>query len=150
MASRTAELAASILRWKIARQLTLGGIMLAATVSTAAVSTLHLATAPAYTYSSRTIPVTRVETFSGIGIGFTQLGPHTVVTDVFPGTPADGNIFPGAILLSVNGERGSTLGEWNRLIRGQAGTDAKFELEYGDTGCRQTVTLTRAVISIEH
>lgn len=149
MATRTAQLASSILRWKVARQLTLGGIMLAAIVSTAAVSTLQVATR---TYDAPAHRVTRVETYSGIGVKFTMLGQHAVITRVYANTPADGKVFPGAVILSVDGERPLTLPQWNRLIRGEAGTPVELELAYPNEGCgggHQTVTLERAVVSIE-
>jgi C-terminal processing protease CtpA/Prc len=124
--------------------MTLASIVLAGGMATAFAATWRLsevrgcharnATAVGYTYS-------------GIGVELEEREDEYVVRRVFPGTPADGQVFPGARLLSADGESPDSMAGWTSLIRGEAGTPVDIEVAYG-CGGQQTVTLVRDIVHI--
>lgn len=129
-------------RWRIARRITLGAIVIAGTMATAAAVTQRVAQHPCggervNTYS-----------YSGIGVELHQEGDQFVVSRVFPNTPADGKLKRGAILLSVDGERPDNMAGWTELIRGEQGTEVEIAVEYPCTA-QATVTLEREMIELE-
>ncbi|MEE9385822.1 MAG: PDZ domain-containing protein [Nannocystaceae bacterium] len=153
MASQRQQLVNSIQRWKLARQCTLWGVTLAALVSVAAVSSYQAAAVPDDSTSISVHRVSRMHTYSGIGIRLAQTDRGAVIKQVFPGSAADGTLFPGAVLVSVDGERPHSVRDWGRLIRGKVGTNVELEVAYAEGDCsrpagHQTVTLERAVINV--
>lgn len=130
-------------RWLIARRITLGAIVVAGTMSTAAALTCRLAEQPCGMARAG------VYTYSGIGVELTRDGDDFVVERVFPGTPADGVIYPGAILLGVDGDSPDTMRGWTRSIRGEAGTSVELDVVYPCSG-HETVELERAMIQLAY
>ncbi len=132
-------------RWRIARRITLGAIVVAGTMATATAVTSRVAGHPCHARAHLD-----EYSYSGIGVELTQDGDDFVVARVFPGTPADGQLQPGAILLSVDGERPAHMQGWTRLIRGEKGTDVELEVIYPCSG-HDTVVLERdLVVLTEH
>jgi C-terminal processing protease CtpA/Prc len=88
-------------------------------------------------------------TYSGIGVELEQQGDAFVVRRVFPGSPADGKLFPNAELLSVDGESPRHMQQWTNMIRGERGTSVTLEVEYPCSG-RETVTLERDLVRVRY
>jgi C-terminal processing protease CtpA/Prc len=132
-------------RWRTARRLSLGAIVISGTIATAAAVTQRLAEHPC--------AHTRVDdgfrTFSGIGVVITQDGEDVVVTQVFAGAPAQGKLYPGAVLLSVDGERPRTLRSWASKIQGKQGTTVELEVAYPCSG-HETVAIERDLVRVNH
>lgn len=134
-------------RWRIARRVTLGAIVIAGTMATAAVVVTRVALDH---------PCTRGDyeqgfyTYSGIGVELEQRGDEFVVRRVFPGSPADGKLFPNASLVSVNGESPRHMQAWTNEIRGERGTSVTLEVEYPCNGDRETVTLERDIVRVRY
>lgn len=127
-------------RWRTARRITLGAIVVAGTMATAAAVAKRVAEHPCHAHANLD-----GYSYSGIGVELTRDGEDFVVARVFPDTPADGKLRPGAILLSVDGERPSNMQGWTRRIRGEQGTDVELEVAYPCTG-HETVTLERELV----
>ena len=129
-------------RWRIARRISLGAIVVAGTMATAAAVTQRVASHPCHgrahvnTYS-----------YSGIGVELRQEGGDFVVARVFPNTPADGKLQPGAILLRVDGEQPATMQQWTARIRGEQGSEVELEVAYPCTG-HDTVVLERDLVQL--
>ena len=133
-------------RWRIARRVTLGAIVIAGTMATAAVLVTRVAMdhpCSRGTYEQGTY------TYSGIGVELEQQGDEFVVRRVFPGSPADGKLFPNAQLISVDGETPRHVQQWTNQIRGERGTSVTLEVEYPCSG-RETVTLERDVVRVRY
>ena len=88
-------------------------------------------------------------TYSGIGVELTRDGNDLVVARVFPGTPADGKLYPGAVLMSVDGETPRHMQQWTNRIRGEQGTKVEIEVMYPCSG-PDTVVLERDVIRVRY
>ncbi|WP_106394494.1 PDZ domain-containing protein [Enhygromyxa salina] len=88
-------------------------------------------------------------TYSGIGIELTRDGDDLVVARVFPGTPADGKLFEGAVLLSVDGESPRHIQQWTNMIRGEQGSSVELEVVYPCSG-RDTVVLERDLVRVRY
>lgn len=131
-------------RWRIARRITLGAIVIAGTMATSAVVVQRMAMDHRCSGGER-----GQYTYSGIGVELDQHGDEFVVRHVFPGSPADGKLFPGAQLISVNGETPSHMRHWTNEIRGEAGTSVELEVEYPCSG-RETVTLERDIVRVHY
>jgi hypothetical protein len=131
-------------RWLTARRITLAAIVIAGTMATAATVANRIGNGPCHGRSH-----VDSDTYSGIGVSLTMDGEDFVVHHVFPGTPAEGKIHPGAVLLSVDGETPETMDGWAERIRGEAGTDIELEVAYPCSG-RETVELERAVIHVRY
>lgn len=138
----------ALTRWRIARRLTLATIAITGTMATASAVAQRVATSPC----SRAQVQTEVQSYysySGIGVELTQDGEDFVVVRVFPGTPADGKLFPGAVLLSVDGESPAHMQQWTARIRGERGSDVELEVAYPCTG-HETVVLQRDVVRVRY
>jgi C-terminal processing protease CtpA/Prc len=133
-------------RWRIARRVTLSAIVIAGTMATAAVVVQRMAMdhqcgGDRYAQGSYT--------YSGIGVELEPEGDDFVVRRVFPDSPADGKLFPGAKLISVDGETPRHVRQWTSLIRGERGTSVELEVEYPCSG-RETVTLERDIVRVRY
>jgi C-terminal processing protease CtpA/Prc len=134
-------------RWRIARRVTLGAIVIAGTMATATVLVQRMA---------MDHPCSRGHygqghyTYSGIGVELDQDGDEFVVRRVFPGSPADGKLFPGAELISVDGETPRHMQQWTNEIRGERGTTVELEVEYPCSGERETITLERDIVRVRY
>jgi C-terminal processing protease CtpA/Prc len=136
-------------RWRIARRVTLGAIVIAGTMATAAVVVQRMAMSPWDHACSRGSMGQGHYTYSGIGVELEQRGDDFVVRRVFPGSPADGKLFPNAELISVNGESPEHMQQWTNEIRGEQGTSVTLEVEYPCSG-RETVTLERDIVRVRY
>lgn len=132
-------------RWRTARRITLGAIVVAGTMATAGAVANRVADHPCssghHYYSSS-------YSYSGIGVELVQDGDDFVVVRVFPNTPAEGKLQPGAVLLSVDGERADTMSEWTSMIRGEQGTEVELEVVYPCSG-HDTVVLERDIVHLD-
>ncbi len=139
------ETAASLGRWRVARRLTLTAIVLSGAMATAAAAT--------YVVPNGGCPHARKATtgytYPGIGVELEQRGEHFVVRRVFDGTPADGQVFEGAVLISADGQSPDTMSGWTSIIRGPEGTEVELELAYHCRG-HETVTLERDLIHLDY
>jgi|GEM_PF-1007558 len=131
-------------RWRTARRVTLGAIAIAGTMSTAAAVANRVAEHPC---GAQAHAYAEYQSFSGVGVVITQDGDQVVVSHVLAGAPADGKLHPGAILLSVDGERPVHLNEWATMIRGEQGTTVEFEVAYPCSG-RDTVVIERDIVHV--
>lgn len=138
--------ASVITTWRIARRVTLAAIVVAGTMSTAAAVSQRMAQHPCQATAAQT---TNYYTYSGIGVELTQDGNDFVVSRVFPGTPADGMLYPGAVLLSVDGESPENIADWTRHIRGSAGTYVELEVAYPCSG-HDKVLIERSVVQLAY
>lgn len=134
-------------RWRIARRVTLGAIVIAGTMATAAAVVQRMAMVDHG--CSRGQHGQGSYTYSGIGVELEQQGDEYVVRRVFPGSPADGKLFPGAALISVDGETPQHVRQWTNAIRGERGTSVELEVEYPCSG-RETVTLERDIVRVHY
>ena len=134
-------------RWRIARRITLGAIVVAGTMSTAAAVAQRVADHPCQSRAKANIQ--SYYTYSGIGVELTRDGNDLVVARVFPGTPADGKLYPGAVLMSVDGETPRHMQQWTNRIRGEQGTKVEIEVMYPCSG-PDTVVLERDVIRVRY
>jgi len=142
------QIRSKLTRWRAARHVVLGTIVLAGSLATSAAVMHRLGTAKCGTYQE----IESAETFSGIGVVIEA--PHeaegrVVVTRVLPGAPAEGKLFAGAHLISVDGEVPSTLADWAARIKGEPGTSVELEVAY-PCGGHRSVTITRDVLRVEY
>jgi len=135
----------AISSWRIARRLTLGSIVVAGTMATAATVAGRVAEHPCHARAHT--QVNSYYTYSGVGLELMQDGDSFVVSRVFPGTPADGQIYKGAILLEVDGQHPDDMRDFTRMIRGEPGTTVDLEVAYPCKG-HETITLERAIVHI--
>ncbi|MEZ4450097.1 MAG: PDZ domain-containing protein [Nannocystaceae bacterium] len=135
--------AASISRWRTARSVVLGSIILAGSMATSAALMYRLA---GPTCAQRQ-EVERGYTYSGIGTVIQQHGGEVVVRQVMAGGPADGLLRPGAVLEAVDGETPRNLEAWANALRGPAGTVVSVEVSY-PYGGHETLQLERQVIRV--
>ncbi len=148
MSTHESPTATSISRWKTARGIVLGAIILAGSMATSAAVMYRLADTNC---SKRVVPHAKVVTqrgftYSGIGAVIQQQGADQVmIRHVLPNGPAHGLIRDGAYLISVDGKTPDTLQGWARGLRGPAGSQVEVEVAYHGSG-HQTVTLTRGLI----
>lgn len=132
-------------RWRIARRVTLGAIVIAGTMATASVVVQGMGMGHHRCSGDRH----GQETFSGIGVWIVQKGDTVVVRGVIPGSPADGKLFPGAELISVDGETPRHVQHWANVLRGERGTSLELEVEYPCSG-RETVKLERDIVRVRY
>jgi C-terminal processing protease CtpA/Prc len=130
--------------WRTARRITLGAIVIAGTMATAAAVANRVADHPC---SSGHHSYPGTYSYSGIGVELTQDGEDFVVARVFPNTPADGKLHAGAVLLSVDGERPDTMQAWTTMIRGEQGTTIEIEVAYPCSG-HDIVVLERDIVRL--
>lgn len=131
-------------RWRTARRITLGAIVVAGTMATAGAVANRVADHPC---SSGHHSYSGTYSYSGIGVELTQDGDDFVVARVFPNTPADGKLHAGAILLSVDGEHPKNVQEWTSMIRGERGTEVEIEVAYPCSG-HDTVVIERDIVRL--
>jgi hypothetical protein len=136
----------ALARWRFARRASLGAIVIAGTMATAAAVAQRVVYHPC---GGDHELVNSYYTYSGIGVELTRDGDSFVVSRVFPNTPADGQIHPGATLLSVDGEHPEDMRDWTRAIRGKRGSDVVLEVAY-PCSSRETVVLQRDVVRIRY
>lgn len=139
----------AIARWRAARYITLGAIVVAGTMSTAAAVTQMLVCDQMH----QGPPVRSYSKYEGIGVELDREGDTFVVDHVFPGTPAQGKLHAGAVLLSVDGESPEHMQGWSKRIRGEAGTTVELEVMYPDApypskSRPHTVVIERSVIRL--
>ena len=133
--------------WRIARRITLGAIVIAGTMSTAAAVAQRMADHPCHAHASAVDE--GVYTYSGIGVELTRDGKDFVVARVFPGGPADGKLYPGAVLLSVDDETPRHMSQWTNRIRGEQGSEVEIEVVYPCSG-HDTVVIERDLIRVRY
>ena len=129
--------------WRIARRISLGAIVIAGTMATAAAVANRVADHPCHARAHHD-----EYSYSGIGVELTQDGTDFVVARVFPGTPADGKLQVGAILLSANGEQPANMQDWTRMIRGAKGTEVELEVVY-PCASHETVVIERDLVVLD-
>ncbi len=137
------SIATSISRWRTARSVVLGSIILAGTMATSAAMLYRFAG----TNCSQRHEVERGYTYSGIGAVIQQRGEHVVVRQVIAGGPSQGMIREGAVLVAVDGETPRSVEGWADALRGPAGTLVHVEVAY-PCGGHETVALERQVIRV--
>ena len=93
--------------------------------------------------------VTTGYTYPGIGVELEQRDDQFVVRRVFKNGPADGKVFPGAVLITADGQRPTSMVGWVGLIRGEAGTPVELEVAYHCRG-HEKVTLHRDLINLHY
>ncbi len=142
---RATELRQSIARWKTARRVALGAVILAGSVVTSAAVMYRMAV----TDCGAQHQVNRAYTYSGVGVVIEREDDQVVVTRIIPGSPAENKLFPGARLLSVDGEQPPTLEGWAGGIRGAPGTDVDIEIAY-PCGGHKVVNVEREVIRLRY
>lgn len=135
----------TLTRWRTARRVVLGAIVLAGSVVTSAAVMYRMAAHDCAAYHQ----VNRAYTYSGIGVVIEREDGDVVVRRVFPDSPAEDKLFPGARLVSVDGEAPPTLEAWAASIRGAPGTTVDLEVAY-PCGGHKTVTIGRDVIRIQY
>ena len=140
----TESIATSIGRWRSARRVILGSIVLAGAMATSAAvmyrfggtdcRSAHRAVDTSYSYS-------------GIGAVIQGRGDHVIVRGVLPGAPADGAIREGARLISVDGTYPDSVEGWASALKGPEGTHVTVEVAYR-CGGHTFVTLERQMIRV--
>ncbi len=139
----------SLTRWLIARRITLSAIVIAGTMTTAAAVSHRLGAHDCQALDANNDANNGTHTYSGIGVELTQDGDTFVVNPVFRGTPADGVLYPGAVLIAVDGETPTEMRAWTRAIRGRSGTSVELEVAYPCSG-HETVDTERATFQIRY
>lgn len=142
---RIRQLQTNLENWKFARSLSLSAIVTTGLLCTGAVAALgvaHHAPPPAHAGL-----VTPGYSYEGIGVEIEQRHHEVVVRRVMPNSPAAGHIHPGAILISVDGERYGDVRQWARAIRGTAGTPIDLEVAYPCRG-HEEVTVERGWVHL--
>lgn len=132
-------------RWRTARQVVLGSIVLAGSVATSAAVMYRMAAHDCSAYHQ----VDRAYTYSGVGVVIERERGQVVVRRVLPGAPAEDMLFPGARLVSVDGEAPATLEGWAEAIRGTPGSEVDLEVAY-PCGGHKHVAITRDVIRVQY
>ncbi len=135
----------SINRWRFARRVVLGSIVLAGSVATSAAVMYRMAA----TQCGAQHQVSRAYTYSGVGVVIERERGHVIVTRVIKGSPADGKIVPGARLLRIEGDRPHTIEDWASAIRGEPGSSFEMEVAY-PCGGKKRVHLTRDVVRVRY
>lgn len=143
---RATELRQSIARWKTARRVALGAVILAGSVVTSAAVMYRMAVTDC---GAQHQVNNRAYTYSGVGVVIEREDNQVVVSRIIPGSPAENKLFPGARLLSVDGEQPPTLEAWASAIRGAPGSDVNMEIAY-PCGGHKVVNMEREVIRIQY
>ncbi|WAS93308.1 PDZ domain-containing protein [Nannocystis punicea] len=143
--SSDTTLSTSISRWRTARKIILGSIILAGSMATSAA--LLQRYAGTNCKAQRTV-AERGYTYSGIGAVIQQRGEFVVVRDVLPGAPADGVLREGMHLVSVDGMYPVSVEDWAAALRGPAGTSVTIEVATRCSG-HKFVTLDRQLIRVQ-
>lgn len=130
-------------RWRTARRAVLGAIVLAGSVVTSAAVMVRMAARDCAPYHQ----MESAHTYSGIGVVIERERGQVVVRRVIRGAPADGVLFPGARLVAVDGETPTTLQDWTRTIRGEAGSSVTLEVAY-PCGGHKHLTIERDIVRL--
>lgn len=128
-------------RWKAARRLTLGTILLAGSMAISAAAVQQLAVNEAQTQRR----ACTLEVYSGIGVTIVSRAGQVYIAEVNPSGPAHGKLSAGAVLVSADAHRPQDLAGWKGALTGQPGTVVLVEVAYPESG-HQTVAIERAVI----
>ena len=142
---RTEDTRQTLARWRTARRAVLGAIVLAGSVVTSAAVMYRMAARDCASYHR----VDRAYTYSGIGVVIEREEGRVVVRRVLAGAPADGVLYPGARLVSVDGEAPASLESWAESIRGPAGTTVDVEVAY-PCGGHKTLQIERDIVRMEY
>ena len=135
----------SVARWRTARRVVLGSVVLAGSVVTSAAVMYRMAAHDCASYHR----VNEAYTYSGVGVVIEREDGQVVVRRILSGAPADGELFPGARLVSVDGVTPHSLEGWAEAIRGAPGTHVELEVAY-PCGGHKLVTLERGIIRMEY
>jgi C-terminal processing protease CtpA/Prc len=141
------NLASSIFRWRTARKVILGSIILAGSMATSAALLQRYAGTNCKAQQQLRV-AERGYTYSGIGAVIQQRGEFVVVRDVLPGAPADGVLREGMHLVSVDGVYPVSVEDWAGALRGPAGTSVTIEVATR-CGGHKYVTLERQLIRVQ-
>jgi len=133
----------SLNRWKSARRIVLGTIIFAGSMATTAAAVQRMGACDA---RAHTVSLSQ-EVYSGIGVTITARHGQVYVSEVNPEGPSLDLLYPGARLVSVDGERPSSILEWGATLRGEPGSQVELEVAYR-CGGHQTVTLQRDIIHV--
>ena len=144
MRSNTESLATSIGRWRTARRVILGSIVLAGAMATSAAVMYRFG--GTHCNSAHRV-VDNSYSYSGIGAVIQGRGDHVIVRSVLPGAPADGAIREGARLISVDGTYPDSVEGWASALKGPEGTSVTIEVAYRCSG-HKFVTLERKMIRV--
>lgn len=147
MRNTDTSLASSISRWKTARKIILGSIVLAGTMATSAALLQRYAGVDCKAARQHRV-AERGYTYSGIGAVIQQRGDTVVVRSVLPGAPADGVLKEGMHLISVDGVYPVSVEDWAATLRGPAGTSVTIEVAHR-CGGHKFVTLERKLIHVQ-
>ena len=128
-------------RWRAARRLTLGSILLAGSMAISAAAVQRLAANEAHAQRR----ACTLEVYSGIGVTIVSHAGQVYIDDVNPSGPAHGKLSPGAVLISADAYRPRDLAGWKGALTGQPGTVVLVEVAHHEFG-HQTVAIERAVI----
>lgn len=139
------SLVTSISRWRTARRVILGSIVLAGAMATSAAVMYRFGGTNCRATQHRVVD--NVYKYSGIGAVIQGRGDAVIVRSVIPGAPADGVIREGARLISVDGTYPNSVEEWATALRGPEGTSVTIEVAYRCSG-HKYVTLERQMISV--
>ncbi len=133
----------SLNRWKTARRVVLGAILLAGSMATTAAAVQRMAVRSQVV---QTVSMTE-EVYSGIGVSIVERRGQVYVSQVSPHGPAMDQIYPGARLVSVDGEQPTNIIAWRDMLRGEVGTSLELQVAYR-CGGTQTLTLERELIVV--
>lgn len=139
------SLVTSISRWRTARRVILGSIVLAGAMATSAAVMYRFGGTNCRATQHRVVD--NVYKYSGIGAVIQGRGDAVIVRNVIAGAPADGVIREGARLISVDGTYPNSVEEWASALRGPEGTSVTIEVAYRCSG-HKFVTLERQTISV--
>ena len=128
-------------RWKAARRLTLGSILLCGSMAISASMVQQMAMSSARAQRG----ACSLEVYSGIGVTIVSRGQSVYIAEVNPTGPAHGQLAPGAVLVSADGNRPADIASWKSALTGEPGTTVVVEVAYPESG-HQTVSLERAVV----
>jgi C-terminal processing protease CtpA/Prc len=138
------SLATSIARWRTARRVILGSIVLAGAMATSAAVMYRFGGSRC---SGERVVVDNSYSYSGIGAVIQGRGDHVIVRSVLPGAPADGAIREGARLISVDGTYPDSVEGWATALKGPEGTSVTVEVAYRCSG-HKFVTMERKMIRV--
>jgi len=137
--------ATSISRWRTARSVVLGSIILAGSMATSAALMYRMA---GPTCSQQQREIERGYTYSGIGAVIQQHGDRVMVRQVITEGPAAGLLRQGAFLVAVDGENPRTVEGFANALRGPAGSTVAVEVSYG-CNAHETVIIERSMIRVQ-
>ena len=136
--------ATSISRWRTARSVVLGSIILAGSMATSAALMYRMA---GPTCSQQKQEIERGYTYSGIGAVIQQHGDRVMVRQVITEGPAAGLLREGAFLVAVDGHNPQTVEGFANALRGPAGSTVAVEVSYG-CAAHETVMIERSLIRV--